>query len=96
MDGEGRFGPGTGGGAPWRVMPLAECQTKLGLQPANFLCDLTTVPKFGDTAAPPAPFRDPRFVVAQLDEAEASRVRWQAGFYLADLTPKEAERRLPE
>lgn len=80
-------------GAPWRVMTVAECRAMLGLQPSNFLCDLATVPKFGDTTAPPVMFRDPRFVVVQLDQVEADQSQWRPGFYVADLTPKEAERR---
>jgi hypothetical protein len=74
-------------------MPLADCRDKLGLQPPHFRCGLDVPPKFGDTTAPPAMFRDARFVVVQLDEAEAARSQWRPGFYVADLAPKEAESR---
>jgi hypothetical protein len=80
-------------GVPWRVMSLAECQTKLGLQPSNFLCDLATIPKFGDVTAQPTVFREPRFVVVQIDQAEADQSQWRSGFYVADLAPEDARRR---
>ena len=44
-------------GGPWRTMPLDECREKLDLKASNFRCDLTTIPKFGDTSDPPAMFR---------------------------------------
>jgi hypothetical protein len=80
-------------GGPWRTMPLAERCEKLGLKTSNFLCDLTTIPKFGDTGNPPAMFRDARFVVVQIDDAEAAQHGSKSGFYVSDLSPKEAERR---
>jgi hypothetical protein len=80
-------------GGPLRTMPLAECCEKLELKTSNFLCDLTTIPKFGGTSNPPAMFRDARFVVVQIDDAEAAQQGWRSGFYVSDLSPKEAERR---
>jgi hypothetical protein len=79
-------------GAPWRTMPLPECREKLDLKASNFLSDLTTIPKFGDTSDPPAMFRDARFVVVQIDDAEAAQHGWKSGFYVSGLSPKEAER----
>jgi hypothetical protein len=80
-------------GGPWRAMPLAECREKLGLKQSDFHCGLTTIPKFGDKSKPPAKFRDPVVVVVQIDNDEATEHQWQAGFYVLDISPKEAEKR---
>jgi hypothetical protein len=32
--------------------------------------------------------RDPRFVVVEIEDAEAAQHGWKAGFYLSDLSPK--------
>jgi hypothetical protein len=80
-------------GAPWKTMRLADCREKLGLKESDFHCDLTIIPKFGDTSNPPAMFRDARFVVVEIDKDEAAQHGWKSGFYVSDLSPKEAERR---
>ena len=81
-------------GGPWREMTLDECQQKLGLIPSDFKSDLADPPHFGDTTKPPAMFRDPVAVVVEVDDAEAAKHGWKPGFYVLDVSPKQAEKRL--
>jgi hypothetical protein len=79
--------------APWRTMPLPQCQEKLSLSQANFKSDLTRIPTFGDTSNPLVALRDPIVVFVEIDCIEAEKHQWKPGFYMLDIEPKEANGR---
>lgn len=83
-------GPNNGG--PLGERPLPWCQDKLKLKvvETNYLGDLTAPPRFGEKDDPVAPFREYRYVVVEVTEADAPPKGAKCGFYLADVTPKEA------
>jgi hypothetical protein len=87
-----REGSGPPPGDTWKVMLLTDCCQKLGLTPSNFCSELTSPPKFGDPTEVAVEIRDPRYVIVELDEAEAAQSSWRAGFYKLELSPKDAER----
>lgn len=80
---------------PWRVMALSDCQEELGLRADNFKSDPAHPPHFVDTTHPRVPFRDPVAVIVEVEAVEAAAHGWRAGFYILDLSPKGAEKRLP-
>ncbi len=80
-------------GGPWRSMDVQKCVEKLDLKQSNFHSDLSKGPRFGNTDKPPAVFAGPVAVVVQIQESEAAQYQWKPGFYVLDITPREAERR---
>ncbi|MGE5270385.1 MAG: hypothetical protein ACM3JG_12015 [Thiohalocapsa sp.] len=83
-------------GAAWREMSISECQQKLDLKPSNLYSDPAIAPKFGDTNKSAGVCSDPVAVVVKIEEKEAAQHHWQAGFYLLDLLPADAEKRMRE
>jgi hypothetical protein len=74
-------------------MSLSECREKLDLRQGNFWSQPGTSPRFGDPGHPLAGYRDAVSVFVEVDEAEATRENWKAGFYLLDIKPEEVYRR---
>ena len=87
-------------GGPWLGRTLHDCEEKLELKQSDFLKDLPkdgeypAGPRFGNPDDPIAPLREYKHIVVEIDDAEAARHGWKPGYYLAPMSPKEAERRL--
>lgn len=81
-------------GEPFRVVPLAECETTLGLTARNYITPLSKAPRFSPDSRLGA-YTRPRHVVVEVDEKEAQANGWKPGFYyLPELSPALVERRL--
>lgn len=78
----------TVGEEPFRTMPLAECITQLSLKHSDYLCDLDTLPHFGNHR--PELVRGPSHVVVEITEREAQRQGWESGFYVSPLSVEQA------
>jgi|SRR6266851_10080373 len=81
-------------GSPIAVLPLAECEKRLGLERRHYLQDLSQTPRFGKQDDDLAIIRGYQHVVVEVDELEAKQLNWRAGFYLLPVTPAEAYHRL--
>jgi hypothetical protein len=77
-------------GGPRAVLPLDDCAKTLGLTGADYIGDLTEVPKFGKSGDPLAMIRGYQPVVVAVSDAEAAPPTWRSGYYRARLTPPEA------
>ncbi len=82
--------PTTGG--PEATLPLAECVAKLNLKERDFVCDLSSRPRFGKSGDRMAVIRGYQHVVVQVDEDEAKRLGWKPGFYRSQLSPQQASK----
>ena len=81
-------------GSPAATVGLDECVQKLDLVRSNFLCDLSTTPRFGEPGDPMAVIRGNRHVVVEVEERDAVGRGWKPGFYRSPLLPQEASERL--
>jgi hypothetical protein len=82
----------TGRADPVAEKPLAWCIEELGLQPADWWADLET--KFTiDKWLELSPYSRLRWVLIQLDEAEASD-NWKSGYYFSPLMKVEQVKKL--
>ncbi len=89
-----RDGPDPTWDAPAYELPLKSCIEILGLTRRHWKSDLDPMPTFGDQTSRLSLFTEPRHVVCEIDEAQASVSGLKAGFYMTDLTPDEAIERL--
>lgn len=83
-------------GGPAYTLALRECLEKLHLSEARFLCEPSSTPTFGDPADPLGSLKGYQHVVVEIEEGETEdkQSKWQAGFYLAPLSPGQAIERL--
>lgn len=70
------------------------CIDVLELSEAQFFCDLSITPKFGDPNDKMAQVRGRRHVVLEIGEEEVNGTGWKPGFYLLYLSPEEVFKRL--
>ena len=77
-------------GGPIAELPLATITNKLALTHSDYLCDLSTTPRFGDPSAETSMIFGYKHVVVQIDKAEAVTHGWKSGFYRASCSPQEA------
>jgi hypothetical protein len=82
----------TAGEEPLATVALADCIQKLGLREENYRSRLDAPPQLGNSNVKRV--TGPRYVVVEVDEAEANAQRWKPGFYLLDLSVQEALTRL--
>ena len=87
-------GGATQGATPRYTLPLDDCITKLDLTQAQFLSDLSTVPKFGEPDDPLADIRGNQHVMIMVKEDEAKGRGWRPGYYRSPVSPHEAFSRL--
>jgi hypothetical protein len=80
-------------GDPFRTMPLNECRKRLELRHEHFRSDLGAPLNFGDRSRLPAVSGDPSVAVVEVDADEAAVAGWTPGYYVIDLSSKEAETR---
>ena len=74
---------------PIRELPVGNFEALLGLRQSDFVAELgAPLPALGpgDPGGGIGPFRH---VVVEVDADEAAGHGWQAGYYLAPLTPRE-------
>ncbi len=83
----------TRGDHPSYELPLQTCIETLGLEKHHWKFALKPTPQFGK-GSPLSEFAGNRYVVYEIDDAEAKASGWKAGFYLTDLAPNEAVERL--
>jgi hypothetical protein len=77
-------------------MPLAACVAKIALKKRHWMSPLHCAPRFGDQNEQGSHLDPYKHVVVKLSEEEAKASGWRAGYYLIDLNPKQAMRRLGE
>ena len=77
-------------GGPIAVLPLSECEERLGVAREHYLQDLTQTPRFGKPDDDLAMIRGYQHVVVEVDEIDAKEARWRPGFYLLPIKPKDA------
>jgi hypothetical protein len=78
------------------TIPLAACVEKIALKKRHWISPLHYTPRFGDQSAPCSHLDPYKHVVVKLGEEEAKASGWRAGYYLIDLNPKQAMKRLGE
>ena len=81
-------------GGPVSTLSVDECVQKLELVHGQFLCDLSTTPRFGAPDDPLAKISGYKHVVAEVGEDEAKVHGWRSGFYRSSLSPQKASERL--
>jgi hypothetical protein len=79
---------------PWTELPLDDAIRVLGLQPEQFVADLTRPPRFGETKGN-LTWLGYRHTVVEVGEEEA-KGEWRPGFYKSPLLPQEAFYKLLE
>ncbi len=89
-----RHGPDPTTGAPAYDLPLEQCIDELDLTKKHWLHSLNLTLRFGSRTTRPATVPDPRHVVCQVDDPEASEHGWRTGYYLREISPKEVAERL--
>lgn len=86
-------GKGSSGETAWADLPVSEAISLFELRPDDFVSDLMTPPKFGDTD------RDLwllgyKHIVVEIGRSEGRRAKWKPGFYRSKVQPDEAVRKL--
>ena len=82
-------------GAPaYEDLSVKQCIELLGLAKTHWYHGLDLTLRFGCRNPHPAAVLQPRHVVCQIDEPEASEHGWRTGYYLLELSPKEVAERL--
>ena len=81
-------------GGPVSTLSLNECVQNFELSQGQFLCELSTSPRFGASDDPLAMIRGYTHVVVEVGEDEAKDRGWQSGYYRSSLSPQEAYERL--
>ena len=89
-----REGPEPTRGLPAYDLPLTDSVDRLGLSRDQWLSGPDVRPRFGDQASRVAGVSDPMYVVCELGESEAVAHRWEPGFYVLEMSPREAAGRL--
>jgi len=75
-------------------LPLGSCVDRLGLTKGQWLSGLDKTPRLGDQTSGVVGVPDCRHVVCEIDESEAKKHGWKAGFYRLEISPQEAVNRL--
>ena len=83
-------------GAAAYTMPLIACFEKIGVRKQHWISPLHSTPRFGDQSEQSSRLDPYKHVVVKLGEEEAKAGGWKAGYYLIDLNPKRAMKRLGE
>ncbi len=81
-------------GAPAYNISLQQCIDQLGLTKNDWLHGLNLKLRFGSRTTEPAAVPDPRHVVCQVDDPEASEHGWGTGYYVLGISPNEVVERL--
>lgn len=80
-------------GSPWAELPLPEVIKLFDLRPDDFSSDLDTPPHFGAVGRN-LTFAGYKYVVVEVDRAEARQENWKPGFYKSRIRPGDAFGRL--
>jgi hypothetical protein len=74
-------------------LSINECEKKLGMTKDEYVCDLANPPRFGNAVDQPASaVSGYRYVVVEISAPEATASGWKSGFYVVQVTPKDARK----
>ncbi len=80
-------------GEPWAELSASEAIALFGLEPTDFISDLTTVPRFGH-ADSDLWYLGYKHIVVEIGARESRQAKLKPGFYRSRVQPKDAFKRL--
>lgn len=80
-------------GEPWADIPLSDAIEIFELQAQDFLSDLGTIPRFGNTNHD-LTFVGFKHIIVEIERSEGRQAKWKPGYYKSRVKPSDAFNRL--